>query len=127
MTAADDNDRMVREFLAAWERRDTEHIMAHWTDDGGYHAVSLPPILGKDAFRAFVASFETVPGGRLEIHRQVSSDDVVMNERTDHLTFDGRKLVVPICAVFEIRDGRVAAWREYFDPALFAPPQTGAR
>jgi len=22
--------------------------------------------------------------------------------------------------VFEIRDGRIAAWREYFDPALFA-------
>jgi limonene-1,2-epoxide hydrolase len=29
-------------------------------------------------------------------------------------------LVVPICAVFEVRDGRIAAWREYFDPALFA-------
>jgi limonene-1,2-epoxide hydrolase len=27
---------------------------------------------------------------------------------------------VPICAVFEVRDGRIAAWREYFDPALFA-------
>ena len=34
--------------------------------------------------------------------------------------FRGRPLVVPICGVFEIRDGRIAAWREYFDPPLFA-------
>jgi limonene-1,2-epoxide hydrolase len=44
----------------------------------------------------------------------------VINERTDHITFQGRPVVVPICAVFEIRDGRIAAGREYFDPALFA-------
>jgi limonene-1,2-epoxide hydrolase len=43
----------------------------------------------------------------------------VINERTDHISFRGRPLVVPIGAVFEIRDGRIAAWREYFDPALF--------
>ncbi len=117
---ADRNDALVRGFLAAWERRDTEHIMRCWADDGAYHALSIPPIVGREAFRRFVTRFEQVPGGRLEIRRQVASDDVVMNERVDHLTFRGRPLVVPICAVFEIRDGRIAAWREYYDPALFA-------
>jgi len=29
-TTVNRNDAMVREFLAAWERRDTEHIMACW-------------------------------------------------------------------------------------------------
>ena len=120
--AADRNDRMVREFLAAWERRDTEHIMSCWSDDGVYHAISIPPIVGRAAFREFVTRFERVPGGRLEIRRQVASDDVVMNERTDRITFRGKQLVVPICAVFEIREERIAAWREYFDPALFRSP-----
>jgi limonene-1,2-epoxide hydrolase len=117
---AERNDAMVRAFLAAWERRDTEHIMSCWAEDGAYHAVSLQPIVGRDAFRKFVTRFEQVPGGRLEIRHQVASDSVVINERTDRITFRGRPLVVPICAVFEIRDGRIAAWREYFDPALFA-------
>jgi limonene-1,2-epoxide hydrolase len=49
-------------------------------------------------------------------------NDAMVRERTDRITFRGRPLVVPICAVFEIRDGRIAAWREYFDPALFASP-----
>jgi limonene-1,2-epoxide hydrolase len=115
------NDALVRRFLAAWERRDTEHIMSCWADDGVYHAVpALEPIVGRAAFRQFVTRFEHVPGGRLEIRHQVASDAVVINERTDHISFGGRSLVVPICAVFEIRDGRIAAWREYFDPALFA-------
>src|SRR5262245_11056939 len=120
--AARRNDAMVRGFLAAWERRDTEHIMSCWADDGVYQATALQPIVGWTAFRTFVTRFEQVPGGRLEIHHQVASDAVVMNERTDHITFRGRPLVVPICVVFEIRDGRIAAWREYFDPALFASP-----
>ena len=120
---ADRNDEMVRAFLAAWERRDTEHIMSCWADDGVYHAVAaLQPIVGRAAFREFVTRFEQVPGGRLDIHHQVASDDIVMNERTDRITFRGRQIIVPICAVFEIRDGRIAAWREYFDPALFASP-----
>jgi ketosteroid isomerase-like protein len=33
-TTVNRNDAMVREFLAAWERRDTEHIMACWAEDG---------------------------------------------------------------------------------------------
>jgi limonene-1,2-epoxide hydrolase len=116
---ADRNDGLVRGFLAAWERRDTEHIMSCWADGGVYHPITLPPIVGRGAFREFVTRFEGVPGGRLEIRHQVASDRVVMNERTDRITFRGKQLVVPICAVFEIRDGRIAAWREYFDPALF--------
>jgi len=118
---ADRNDEMVRAFLAAWDRRDTEDIMSCWADDGVYHAVAaLQPIVGRAAFREFVTRFEKVPGGRLEIRHQVASDTVVLNERVDRITFRGRQLVVPICAVFEIRDGHITAWREYFDPALFA-------
>lgn len=117
---AERNDAMIREFLAAWERRDTEHIMSCWAEDVVYDAVARLRIVGRQAFREFVVGFEHVPGGRLEIHHQVASDTVVMNERTDRITVRGRPLVVPICAVFEIRDGRIAAWREYFDPSLFA-------
>jgi limonene-1,2-epoxide hydrolase len=38
-----------------------------------------------------------------------------MNERTDHITLNGRPVVLPISGVFEVVDGRIAAWREYFD------------
>jgi limonene-1,2-epoxide hydrolase len=109
------NAAMIREFLAAWERRDTDHIVDRFTDDGVYHSMPLTPIVGKAAIRAFVAAFADVPPGRLVIHHQVATERVVMNERTDHITLNGRPVVLPISGVFEIEGGRIRAWREYFD------------
>lgn len=106
---------MVRKFLAAWEQRDSSFIVECFTDDGVYHSVPLTPIVGLDAIRRFVEGFADVPPGHLEIHHQVASDTVVMNERTDHINLNGRLVDLPICGVFEIEDGRIKAWREYFD------------
>ncbi len=38
-----------------------------------------------------------------------------MNERTDHIVLNGRPVILPITGVFEIHDGKIRAWREYFD------------
>ena len=86
-------------------------------NDGVYHSTPLTPIIGKAAIREFVAGFERVPPGRLEIRNQVASDTLVMNERIDHLTMNGRPVTLPITGVFEIEGGRIKAWREYFDMA----------
>ena len=114
-TSTTSNDAMIRAFLAAWERRDTEFIVDHFADDGVYHSIPLAPIVGKPAIREFVAGFVDVPPGRLVVHHQIASGDVVMNERTDSITLNGKPVVLPICGVFEIEDGRIKAWREYFD------------
>ena len=106
---------MIREFLVAWERRDTEHIVGAFAEDGVYHSMPLTPIVGRAAIHEFVAGFEGKPPGRLEIHHQVASDTVVMNERTDHITLNGQPVSLDISGVFEIEDGRIKAWREYFD------------
>ncbi len=119
------NDAMIREFIAAWERRDTGFILDCFTDDAVYHSVPLTPIVGKEAIREFVTGFADVAPGRLEIHHQVAAGDIVMNERTDHITLNDKPVVLPICGVFEIEGGRIKAWREYFDlapaKAAYAP------
>jgi limonene-1,2-epoxide hydrolase len=109
------NDKFIRDFLTAWERRDTDFIVDCFADDGVYHSTPLEPIVGKDAIRAFVASFEGVPPGRLEIRHQVASESVVMNERTDRISMNGKPVTLPIMGTFEIENGRITAWREYFD------------
>jgi limonene-1,2-epoxide hydrolase len=113
--AAAANDALVTEFLAAWERRDTEHIVACFADDGVYHSMPLTPIVGKAAIREWVAGFQGKPPGRLEVRHQVATATVVLNERTDHITLNGQAVVLPICGVFEIAGGRITAWREYYD------------
>jgi limonene-1,2-epoxide hydrolase len=114
-STAASNDRMIREFLAAWERRDTDHIVERFTEDGIYHSIPLSPIVGRHAIREFVTGFEGKPPGHLVIHHQVASESIVMNERTDHITLNGRPVSLAISGVFEIEDGHIRAWREYFD------------
>jgi limonene-1,2-epoxide hydrolase len=121
MPASDDtaagNDSLVRGFMRAWESRDAEFIVGCFTEDAVYHSVPLTPIVGKPAIAEWVRGFAGVPPGRLEVHRQVASETVVMNERVDRITLNGRAVVLPICGVFEMRGGRIHAWREYFDLA----------
>ncbi len=114
---AEANDALVRDFLAAWERRDTAFILDRLTEDAVYHAMPLSPIVGKAALADWVRGFEDVPPGRLEIRHQVASAGVVLNERRDAISLNGKPVTLPICAVFEIDGGRIRAWREYFDLA----------
>jgi limonene-1,2-epoxide hydrolase len=113
--AAAANDALVRAFIAAWERRDTDLIVGSFTEDGVYHSMPLSPIVGQEAIRAWVEGFADKPPGRLDIRNQVASDDLVMNERVDSIMLNGRPVTLPIMGVFEIEDGRIKAWREYFD------------
>jgi limonene-1,2-epoxide hydrolase len=120
------NDALVRAFISAWERRDTEFIVNCFADDGVYHSIPLTPIVGRQAIRDFVGGFEGKPAGHLEILHQVATSHLVMNERVDRITLNGTTVTLPICGVFEIEDGRIKAWREYFDlgPARDAYQQT---
>jgi limonene-1,2-epoxide hydrolase len=115
--SAEANDRLVRRFRSAWERRDADFIIGCLSDDAVYHSIPLSPIVGKQAVAAWVRGFAGKPPGRLEVRHQVAASDVVMNERTDVIVLNGRTVTLPICAVFELRDGRIRAWREYFDLA----------
>jgi limonene-1,2-epoxide hydrolase len=111
------NDALVRDFLAAWQRRDTEVIVGYFTDDAVYHCMPLTPITGKAALAEWVRGFDLKSPPRLDVHHQVASGDIVMNERTDYITLNGRPVTLPICAVFELDGGRIRAWREYLDLA----------
>jgi limonene-1,2-epoxide hydrolase len=113
------NDAMIREFFQAWERRDTDQIVASFTDDAVYHNISLEPLVGKAEIRDFVAGYEGRPAEPAEIRHQLATGNLVMNERVDHVTLGDRKFDVPICGVFEIRDGRISRWTDYYDSGQF--------
>jgi limonene-1,2-epoxide hydrolase len=109
------NDLLIRDFIAAWERRDTPFVVDCFADDAVYHSIPLTPIVGKAAISAWVAGFAGRPPGRLEVHHQIAAGHVVMNERTDFITLNGVAVTLPICGTFEIAEGKITAWREYFD------------
>jgi limonene-1,2-epoxide hydrolase len=54
-----------------------------------------------------------------EIRHIAASGDVVLTERVDHFLVGGTRVSVPCMGVFELRDGRIAAWRDYWDLGQF--------
>lgn len=85
------NDAFVRAFLADWQRRDSDAILDSFTEDAVYHCAPLQAIVGEPALADWVRDFEATPPPRLDVHHQVASGQIVMNERTDHITLNGRR------------------------------------
>jgi limonene-1,2-epoxide hydrolase len=115
-----DANKVVTEFCAAWVRMDPDELAEYFTDDGVYHNIPMAPFEGKQAIRDGLAGMKSMISSiRFDVHRQVASGDVVMNERTDHLSMGGNDIALPVVGVFEIEGGKIKAWRDYFDMAQF--------
>ena len=66
---------------------------------------------------ALIREFRTFAGVKFETLNQAVSGDVVIAEQVHGLGRPGKPLA-PIrnLAVYEIRDGKIAAWRDYTNP-----------
>jgi limonene-1,2-epoxide hydrolase len=60
----------------------------------------------------FTAPFERCPW---EIVQIAAAGNVVLTERIDRFIGADKKVELPVMGAFEIRDGKIAAWRDYFD------------
>lgn len=112
-------DELVTEFCSLWAAPDPERLAGYFTDDAVYHNIPMEPVHGREAIEKFIAELlTTFDGIDFNVHRQVSDGSIVMNERTDVMRRKGGgDIPVPVMGVFEVRDDRIAAWRDYFDAA----------
>lgn len=109
---------IVTDFCAAFDRLDWDRIHALLADDIVYHNIPMEPVHGLEAFKATYAAFP-VSEARFEIHHISASGAVVLTERTDRFLLAGKPIVIRVMGVFEISDGKIAVWRDYFDLAQF--------
>lgn len=115
------NQALMDNFLAAWAALDIDAILDCFTEDAVYINIPIdPPNNGKQEMRAFIEGFTaTCTRAEFIVHHQTESPDgrVLMNERTDHLQMGDTEIVIKVMGVFEFRDGKICAWRDYFDMA----------
>jgi limonene-1,2-epoxide hydrolase len=113
---------IIDSFMKAWNNRDLDAIMDHFTEDAAYANVPMgPPNVGKADIRTFIEGFIGMASSiEFVVHNQVEgSNGVVMNERTDILELNDNRVELPVMGVFELEDGKISAWRDYFDMAAF--------
>ena len=116
-----DPDTLVRQFCAAWANSDAAELSEYFADDAVYHNVPMDPCEGKAAIKEFLEGFFTGMGAQItfEIHHQVTAGGLVMNERTDTIVMGGNTTALPVAGVFEVADGRIQRWSDYFDLGQF--------
>jgi limonene-1,2-epoxide hydrolase len=117
------NADVVARFIAAWESLDVDTIMSFFATNACYRNVPLPAHSGHSEIRAFFMQFlANVASISVDVrHSAENSQGTVFNERVDRLTFDdGRTMTLEVSGVFEVVDGKVSGWRDYFDMKSFA-------
>ena len=106
----------VNAFMAAAAARDYPAALALVTDDVEYQNMMLPAVHGKAALQETCeALLSLCTGSEWLVHREVASESLVMNERTDRFEMNGVWTDLPVAGVFELRDGLIAVWHDYFD------------
>ena len=118
--------QVVRAFCAAWEARDQQRILDAFTDDGVYHNMPLSPAVGRDAIRALLGMILAPASDvKFAITHIAAAGDVVLTERVDTFIMGGKTVTLPVMGAFEVRDGKIAAWRDYFDMAAWTRQTAG--
>ena len=111
-----DPEVIVREFCDAWSRSDLDEIMSYFAADAVYHNIPMDPVVGTDAIRTFIEGFTAmVDRIEFEINHLAVNGNVVLTERVDTFVRPAGAIGLPVMGTFELTDGKITAWRDYFD------------
>jgi limonene-1,2-epoxide hydrolase len=116
-TVVDDPVRIVEGFLYALQDEDWDTFAAAMDDNIVYHNVGLPIINGRHRVEKALRRALDMPaaGFEVKIHRIAAEGTSVLTERTDVIIYGGFRMQFWVCGVFEVRNGKITLWRDYFD------------
>jgi limonene-1,2-epoxide hydrolase len=110
---------VARKFLKLMEPLNYDEALKLVSDDCDY--INPPPlgaVRGPAGVRAVLEPFfgPTVEN-EFRVLREAANGPVVVLERLDRHLFGDKWVELPVTGVFEIHDGKITYWRDYFDAA----------
>jgi limonene-1,2-epoxide hydrolase len=107
---------VVQTFCDAWAKGDLDALMEFFTDDAVYHNIPIAPVTGRAAIRDTIAGFTAgVDSVEFRVLNIAATGSVVLTERVDAFITPTVTIELPVMGTFEVVDGKIAAWRDYFD------------
>ena len=111
-------EQVVRDFCAAASTRDPAVLRSFFSDDVVYHNMPMDPAEGIEATMAVIDMFVGLCEElEFEVHHLASDGSTVLTERTDTFTIKGKTTPLPVMGAFHVSEGKITAWRDYFDMA----------
>jgi limonene-1,2-epoxide hydrolase len=119
-------EQLVRDMCDTFARHDAEALRPFFTDDVVYHNIPMDPAVGiNDAIGFIEGFFAMCESMVIETLHLAVRDDLVLTERVDTFTVGRAVASLPVMGIFEIRDGKISAWRDYFDLAQITKMLSG--
>ena len=118
-----DNVQIIKDFIAAWSNLDSNELVDYFSEDGIYYNMPTQPVQGKEQLKQlignFISSWTKTNWDTLNI---IGEGDVVIAERLDRTEVGDIKVDLPCCGVFEMEEGKIKVWRDYFDMGTYTKP-----
>jgi limonene-1,2-epoxide hydrolase len=117
---------VVEAFLEAAVAMDFDAALRFLAEDVEYTNIPIMTVHGHAAVREVVEPFfEPIDENEFLILRQAVAGPVVFLERVDRHRLDDEWRELPVASVFEVHDGTITVWRDYFDLATAATIHAG--
>lgn len=110
-----DNAHTVEMLLSSLQAQDADGAAAVLDENLVYQNVGFPTIHGRARAVKLFRAMEGRLGFEVKIHRIAVNGSAVLTERTDVLQLGRLRLQFWVCGVFEVHNGRITLWRDYFD------------
>jgi limonene-1,2-epoxide hydrolase len=107
----------VQKMIEGWNTRNWQQVYELFAEDGVLHSMMLSePTVGREAISKRIGALaKDISRIELKIRHMGVADGVVFIERVDDFVYRGKHGAVPVVGVVEVEQGRVKAWREYYD------------
>ena len=121
MSEATNPEEIVNTFISKIEARDLDAALEQVSEDCYYDNVPIGDMTGRSDMHQFLSGLLQGEGPvEFEVVRQTCTGNTVMNERLDRFnTASGRTIELPVMGVFEVNEGSITFWRDYFDNGMF--------
>jgi limonene-1,2-epoxide hydrolase len=108
---------VVERFLELLRLGDVDGAVELLAVDVEYKNVGLPTVRGRERTRRLFRATLGRPGAGFEVYLHTISADgsSVLTERTDVLKFGRLRIQFWVCGRFDVHDGQIVLWRDYFD------------
>lgn len=117
------NNEIIFTFIETWGTRNIDKIMSYFNSDAIYTNIPIdPPSSGLDEIRATINGFVNM-ASEIEfiVHHQAEAPTgAIMNERLDRFLINDKWVEIPVMGIFELNNGKISEWRDYFDMAQFS-------
>lgn len=108
----------VEAFIAAMVAMDFDAALEHVAENCEYTNVGLMTVTGPAGIRDVLEPFfAPIHENEFQILRKATDGPVVFLERLDRHRLDHGWRELPVNSVFEVHDGEITVWRDYFDIA----------